>query len=78
MFLNQKNAKFLMNLANKRGSASAIGRETYGCLNTIYETLDEFKARGLIEIRKDGRNLSVEVTEKGKGVIALIVELSQY
>jgi DNA-binding MarR family transcriptional regulator len=78
MFLNKKNSKFLMNLANKRGSASAIGRETFACLNTIYKILDEFKYKGLIEIRKEGRNLSVEITEKGRVVIALIVELSQY
>jgi len=66
MFLTKKPAEFLMALSNSRKSALAIGKEIYGCNNSIYDTLDNFESLGLVIVNKDGRNLKVTLTPKGK------------
>lgn len=75
-FLNDKPCKFLMDLSNKKGSALEIGRQTYGCNNSIYQTIDKFVEFGLIEVSKDSRDLHIKMTKKGVEIVKSIGDLS--
>lgn len=75
-FLSEKPSKFLMNLCNQKGSALEIGRQTYGCNNSIYQTIDKFVEMGLIEVSKKSRDLHIKMTKKGVEVVESISKLS--
>jgi hypothetical protein len=84
-FFNQeKSCKFILGLKKhetekgKNSSVLNIGRESYGCNNSIYDAIDRFEKWGLISIVRQKRDLKIKFTKDGEEVIRCIGFLSQY
>ena len=72
IFINNAPARFLISLANRKGSVLDIGREYYNTPKSIYDNLYLFESKGLIKLTKLKKDLKVTITEKGEKFIQAI------
>ena len=77
IFLHVKPAKILVGLVRGRDTkyASVLSKEADCTYSHTVKILDQFKAHGLIEFRKEGRKKLIELTESGEEVAQNMAEL---
>lgn len=52
-------------IQKEKYSVLGLGRQFYSCNNSIYDAIDFYESKGLIEVRKLKRDLKIRFTDKG-------------
>lgn len=77
IFLHVKPAKILVGLVRGHDTkyASVLSKEADCTYSHTVKILDQFKAHGLIEFRKEGRKKLIELTDEGEDVANSMADL---
>lgn len=77
IFLHVKPAKILVGLVRGHDTkyASVLSKEADCTYSHTVKILDQFKAHGLIEFRKEGRKKLIELTDEGEEVADRMADL---
>lgn len=69
-----KNFLLALNSENSKGKYSILnlGRQFYSCNNSIYDAIDWYESKGLIQVTRLKRDLKIKFTDKGKEVLNAI------